>query len=290
MARITQKNKVWTIEGPGTMIVTSDLHGNMEDFLQLVSVFEQEDDAVFLSLGDLFHGPKPLPREWSNHYLYQGRYYEDESVELMWAFLELQKKYPDRVGALIGNHEHAHVGGPLVRKFHPDESGFMETNLDEDGKRALHDLINSSALIATSSSGLSFTHGAPSPFAFNRRTLKNMRYAGYEFMSIAEMYETSLIGGLLWRRNASEEETCQFLRHLNDIGDYPFSSLVVYGHDPSELGYSIENNHLINLSTSFWTLKENKKYLRIELDDIFYCTQDILLGKHLLPLYPDHAQ
>ena len=290
MARITQQNKVWTIEGSGTMIVTSDLHGNMEDFLQLVSIFEQEDDAVFLSLGDLFHGPKPLPREWSNHYLYQGRYYEDESVELMWAFLELQKKYPDRVGALIGNHEHAHVGGPLVRKFHPDESGFMEANLDEDGRKALHNLINSSALIATSTSGLAFTHGAPTPFTFNRKTLQNLRYAGYEFMSVAEMYESSLIGGLLWRRSASEEEVMQFLRHLNDIGDYPFSSLVVYGHDPSELGYSIENNHLLNLSTSFWTLKENKKYLRVSLDDIFYCTQDLTIGEHLLPLYPDQAK
>ena len=108
--------------------------------------------------------------------------------------------------------------------------------------------------------------------------------------TLFEMYETSLIGGLLWRRSASEDEVMQFLRHLNDIGDYPFSSLVVYGHDPSELGYSIENNHLLNLSTSFWTLKEHKKYLRVSLDDIFYCTQDLVIGEHLLPLYPDQAK
>ena len=72
MAHLTQHNKVWKIEGPGTLIVTSDLHGNMEDFQALVSIFEEEEDGVFLSLGDLFHGPKPLPREWSNHHLYQG--------------------------------------------------------------------------------------------------------------------------------------------------------------------------------------------------------------------------
>ena len=286
MANVSLHNKVWNIEGPGTLIVTSDLHGNMEDFEALKKVFEAEEDAIFLSLGDLFHGPKPLPREWSNHHLYQGRYYTDQSVELLYAFLDFQEKYPNRVVALIGNHEHAHVGGPLVRKFHPDESGYFESQLDSDGIVALHKLINGSAMIATSSCGVAFTHGAPSPIPFSRRTLKNTRYAGYEFMSIAEMYETSLLGGLLWRRSATEDEVLQFLRHLNDINDYPYSSLVVYGHDPSELGYSVENNHLLNLSTSFWTVKEHKKYLRLPLDANFYCTQDIKLSEHLLPLYP----
>ncbi|MEC7987441.1 MAG: metallophosphoesterase, partial [Myxococcota bacterium] len=273
MASLTQINKVWKIEGPGTLIVTSDLHGNLEDFYRLKEIFEAEEDAVLLSLGDLFHGPKPLPKEWVNHYLYQGRYYEDQSVELFFEWKSLQEAHPNRVGVLLGNHEHAHIGGPLVRKFHPNESAFFESNLTQEEREALHEFLLGFAAIATSSCGLAFSHGAPPPTFFDRETLQRLNYASYTNSSISQMQIGDLLGGLLWRRTASEEDILQFLAHLNDIGDYPYVSAVVFGHDPSEQGYSIENNHLLNLSTSFWTLRENKKYLRVDLSENFYCTQ-----------------
>ena len=120
----------------GRLLVCTDLQGCMRDYQRMVEIFEQalidcEGDAHLLFTGDLIHGPHIEPEDWPD---FLGEYYRDQSGELMIAYAGLAAQYPGRVHALLGNHEHGHVGGPreLARRFVVDRVylGALLTGLD----------------------------------------------------------------------------------------------------------------------------------------------------------------
>ena len=161
MVSFEVRNRILHIEGNGTLLVTSDLHGNLPDFARMVELLEAEPGGALLSLGDLFHGPNISPEDWAANYYHLGDYYEDRSDELLRQALALEARFPGRVAALLGNHEHAHVGGPVVAKFHADEAAAFEARLGPDERVALRDFINAMPLMAVATNGVAFTHGAP---------------------------------------------------------------------------------------------------------------------------------
>src|SRR5688500_13212734 len=82
-------------------------------FHRMVAIFEQalidyEGDCHLLFTGDLIHGPHIDPEDWPD---FLGEYYRDASGELMIAYAGVAAQYPGRVHALLGNHEHGHIGG-----------------------------------------------------------------------------------------------------------------------------------------------------------------------------------
>ena len=54
----------------------------------------------------------------------------------MIAYAGLAAQYPGRVHALLGNHEHGHIGGPHTAKFAADEVALLEQILGPAGDRA----------------------------------------------------------------------------------------------------------------------------------------------------------
>ncbi|GAA2354065.1 hypothetical protein GCM10010170_045860 [Dactylosporangium salmoneum] len=46
---------------------------------------------------------------------------------------QLQAAYPQQVHFLLGNHEHAHLGGPRLAKFHADEAAHLERQYASGG-------------------------------------------------------------------------------------------------------------------------------------------------------------
>ena len=54
-------NRVVVFPNKGNLLVCSDLHGNKEDYLQMLNLFESElknlEETYLLFLGDLIHGP-----------------------------------------------------------------------------------------------------------------------------------------------------------------------------------------------------------------------------------------
>ena len=106
----------------GRLLVGTDMQGNLRDFRQLATRFRAAGpDAHLLLTGDLVHGPDDeTAQKWPDHL---GTPYIDESPALMDAFLEEQRLAPGRVHCLMGNHDHAHFGGPVTSKFHDDEGG-----------------------------------------------------------------------------------------------------------------------------------------------------------------------
>ncbi len=248
------------------MLVTSDLHGNLADFQRMVALFQAEEDAVLVSLGDLFHGPSIEREEWERECEHLGDWYADESAQVFREMVALTERYPGRVTSLLGNHEHGHIGGPVVAKFYPDEALAMEATMGADEVPRLHAFIRSRPLVATTPCGVVLIHGAAPTAEFDRQTLATVELDGYRHLPPYKMYERGFLGQLLWRRYSTEEETYRFLQRLSAAGVNGPCNVAVHGHEVVWEGHEIVNEHLVNLSTSFGMRAADKTYLRVELD------------------------
>ena len=265
MAHIEIRGRVALVHGPGVALVSSDLHGNREDFGRLADLFEAEREAVLLFLGDLFHGPAVPPETWAADYDHLGDWYPDRSAELLGDFLALRRRYPRRVVSLLGNHEHGHVGGPVVGKFHDDESAAFEATLASAEVDALRATIRAMPLVGASDAGVAFTHGAPPGLPFDAATLDGLVLEGYTDWPLWRMHEAGLLGQLLWRRSSRPAETDRFLAHLRGVVPEMPCGLVVYGHERVDEGFEVDHPRLVNLSTSFGMRRANKTYLHLDL-------------------------
>jgi hypothetical protein len=286
MARFEQVDRLLYVRGPGHLYVTSDLHGNLADLKQVAECLEADPSAVLLSLGDLFHGPN-IPQDlWDLEYTHLGDFYEDESPALFEQWLELINRFPDRVAAIMGNHEHAHVGGPIVAKFYDDEAGAFESQMEKPRRLALRRYIRQLPLIAVTDCGVAFTHGAPPAAHFDRESLRSVPFSGYESLPLMAMYGAGFLGELLWRRTSSEADCRAFLGRLNALSGCSPANVVVYGHDRVVEGYAKEHDALVCLSTSYGMCRAQKTWLRLDLAVRIGGAQDLRPGYELLPLYP----
>ena len=106
----------------GTLLISTDLHGNGEDFRALRARFlramQHDPEVHWVVLGDSVHGPDAAARA-EHPELYD---YPDESGAIVLELLGLRQRYPDQVHYVLGNHDHAHIGGPRTRKFYDDEA------------------------------------------------------------------------------------------------------------------------------------------------------------------------
>src|SRR5262252_3642665 len=155
--------RVLRLPDHGRLLVCTDLQGCMRDYLRTVELFEQmlhdqHGDAHLLFTGDLIHGPHIEPEDWPD---FLGEYYRDASGEVMIAYAALAAQYPGRVHALLGNHEHGHIGGPHTAKFAADEVALLEHILGPAGTSRMRGIIHTFSLACVTKCGAIFTHGAP---------------------------------------------------------------------------------------------------------------------------------
>ena len=126
--------RVLTLPDRGKLIVATDLQGNVTDFDRLATIFEraasEPGGAILVITGDLVHGPELAEADWPD---YLGTYYRGDSRTVLERAYALAGRHPGKVHYLLGNHEHAHVGGPVVAKFFPDEARRLEELLGDDG-------------------------------------------------------------------------------------------------------------------------------------------------------------
>ena len=290
MARFHQEGRFAWVEGPGEVIVVSDLHGNFRDFLRIVDLFEARDDLCLLFLGDLFHGPFLSEQDWAPHVDKLGDFYYDQSPALFRAYLKLSSAYPDRVRAILGNHEHAHIGGPRVAKFTPDEAGTFEGCLTFEERAQLVESISTWPWVVGTDCGVAFTHGSPPPTDFDLERLNS------ESPVVTNPQEwarpgAALLSEWLWRRFSPLQDVHAFLSSLNAIcTDVSWNRspqrVVTYGHEPSPQGYQVQHEALFNLSSSFAMRRVKKTYLSLSLQETY---QDAFaLREQIRPLYDDH--
>jgi hypothetical protein len=209
--------KVARLPDRGTLLVSTDLQGNLGDYNALKAIYTREADAgnepILLLCGDLVHGPGAYfsnPHHWPS---YLGTFYRDRSVELI---LDYEKwiEQADTV-ALLGNHEHAHIGGPVVSKFHGDEAAVLDQALGEHRSR-VHSLFRSFPLLAVAPCGAVFTHGSPRATEPDLEAFERLRYDGFNQLHVNDMYEQGTLGALLWARSAEPEQARALLTAVHE--------------------------------------------------------------------------
>lgn len=256
----------------------------MRDFERFVEVFEEallqyHGDAHVLFTGDLIHGPHIDPEDWPD---FLGEYYRDASGEVMIAYAGLAAQYPGRVHALLGNHEHGHIGGPHTAKFAADEVALLEQILGPSGTARMRGIIHTFALAAVSKCGAVFTHGAPAAQVDAVSDVEAVDISCAEFASPLDVLDTPVMGKILWARSATEGEARRFLRGMG-------GTMAIYGHDVIPEGYECIGDEQMVVSTSFGLFDTNKVYLSLDLAARYRSVNDLRIGREILPLYPDKA-
>jgi hypothetical protein len=277
--------KVARLPARGTLIFATDLQGNYSDYEALKRVYwrehERGHEPVLLLCGDLVHGPgKQLARRehWPD---FLGSFYEDRSADLVRDFIEFSRK--EAALSLLGNHEHAHIGGPVVSKFHPDEAAVLDAKLGEDRER-VHAFFRTLPLIAVAPCGAVFTHGAPRRTEPDLDAFEQLSYDGFDRHHVNDMHDSGTVGALLWSRGAEPERARELLR-ATSLDDRP-NAFVAYGHDVVREGFEKVGDEQLCISTSFGCVDENKHYLRLDLSKRYRSVHELELGREILPLHP----
>jgi hypothetical protein len=267
----------------GRLLVATDLQGNVADFDRVATIFREAaaepNGAVLVVTGDLVHGPELEARDWPE---YLGTYYRGDSKTVLDRAKALADAYPGRVHYLLGNHEHAHVGGPVVAKFFPDEAQRLEDLLGHDGTVAMRAWIRTWPFVAYSkSAGLLMLHGAPHAVIRSADDLEKLPLEGFFDVPLDDMATRGALGALLWARTTSTERGRAFLRAID-----PELRVAVYGHDVARGGYSIDREPLLCVSTSFGCYDGDKLYLDWNLGERAESAHHVA-RRGLKPLWPD---
>lgn len=269
-------SRILNLPGQGRLLVCTDIQGNLRDFERMVAIFEVCDDPTWLVFtGDLVHGPDPETElRWPEHL---GTPYSDRSPEVVRAFVELQRRYPGRVHCLLGNHEHAHTGGPAVSKFYMDEGLALEQRMGDEAA-LLRQTFSRFPLVAVAPNGVVLTHAAPGSIITGPEDLERVPIEGYEAMPARVFMSVPVLGALLWSRWASPERSRRFLSALG-------GRVCVFGHDVVREGYCREAADQLCVSTSFGLLDRDKVYVEIDLSREYYSSNDFVDGRELRPLW-----
>lgn len=267
----------------GKLIVATDVQGNVADFDRVAAIFEDAakdaDGAYLVVTGDLVHGPELTEDEWPD---YLGSFYHGDSKTVLEHAHELSERHPGRVFFLLGNHEHAHVGGPVVSKFFPDEARRLEDLLGEDGTRRMRAWLRTWPFVAVAKRArLVMLHAAPHAKIKSAEDLDRLPLEGFYDVPLEDMAARGTLGALLWARTTSTERGYEFLRAIDAE-----ARVAVYGHDVARAGFAVDREPLLCVSTSFGCFDGDKLYLEWDLAEPAVSARDTA-KKGLRVLHPE---
>lgn len=276
--------RVLRLPAHGRLIVCTDLQGCLPDYERIVQIFEQAQaesggDAHILFTGDMVHGPHIDRAEWPD---FLGEYYRDQSGEVIEAMVVLSQAHPGRVHALLGNHEHGHIGGPHTAKFAHDEVELLESHLGPERTMRMRQVLQDLPLVAVAPCGAVFTHGAPAAAIDSLAEIEAADLASYRHDNPVDILSVPVIGPILWARSASRRAAQRFLRAVG-------GTISIYGHDVIPEGFERIGDEQMVVSTSFGVFDSNKVYLDLDLAARYRRVQDLRVGHEIKPLYPDRA-
>lgn len=260
----------------GTLLVSTDLHGNLNDFTQLRNVFLQLRDSApthWVILGDLVHGPNAAARE-REPLLYD---YPDESFEIVTRVADLMEEFPDEVHLVLGNHDWAHVGGPATRKFYGDEAKALEDRLTAQERDRLKEVFQQALLCVQAPCGVFLSHGVPD-FDYPLEKLN-----GIEFSDTTRSEEVRhVLVSTLTSYGQPEEATQAFLKRVSAPG-LP-QNFVIHGHDRDPEGY-FSDGPTAFCPVIFGAPNPNKRYLLLDLASSYASSSSLRDGVEIRRLW-----
>lgn len=278
-------SRVLHLPDRGRLLVCTDLQGCLRDFETIVQRFktamdETHGQAYLLFTGDLVHGPHIDAEDWPD---FLGEYYRDQSAELMRAFVELKRELPEHVFALLGNHEHGHIGGPHTAKFALDEVTLLETMMGDEGAAWLRSVLRELPLVAIAPCGAVFTHGAPAAAISGIEDIECALLDSTDWGSPLDILEVPVVGPILWARSAAPDVAKRFAAALG-------GRFTIYGHDVIPTGFERIGDEQMVVSTSFGVFDHSKIYIDLDLSRAYQSVKDLEVGREILALYPDKAR
>lgn len=276
--------RVLRLPDHGKLIVCTDLQGCLRDFHRVVELFDEEmarsGDAHLLFTGDLIHGPHLDEHDWPE---FLGEYYRDASGEVIDELAVMMKRHPGRVHALVGNHEHGHIGGPHTAKFAADEVAVLEARMGAAAAERMREVLRTFALVAVAPCGAVFTHGAPAATISSIAEIEAAPLEGFELGSALDILDAPVIGPILWARSAPTDVAARFVRALG-------GTFCIYGHDVIPEGFERIGDEQMVVSTSFGVYDARKVYVSLDLAARYRSVNDLRVGREILPLYPELAE
>lgn len=263
--------------------MATDVQGNVADFDRVAAIFEDaaktREGAYLVVTGDLVHGPELGEEDWPD---YLGSFYHGDSKTVLQHARELADRHHGRVLYLLGNHEHAHVGGPVVSKFFPDEARRLEDLLGEDGTREMRAWLRTWPFVAVASRArLVMLHAAPHAKISRAEDLDRLPLEGFYDVPLEDMAARGTLGALLWARTTSTERGYEFIRAID-----PDARVAVYGHDVARSGFAVDREPLLCISTSFGCFDGDKLYLEWDLAEPAESARDVA-QRGLKVLHPE---
>jgi hypothetical protein len=276
--------KLLTIEATaGRLLISADVHGNWDDFARLRQLFLEAEARgerpIWISVGDWVHGPspeRPPVHARSGEPLYD---YPDRSADIVRALFALMDRFPGRVHSLVGNHEHAHIGGPRTSKFHDDEAAFLEAQLTAAEVAELRARFVAWPLCArVPACGVVVTHGAMAPDFADAAELERIRYEEPSG-ALADV----LFSAMSWYGFSPGQDDA-LLARLRGPGDCSYD-VIVHGHDREESGYARTAERALLLCTSFGAVRARKAYVSLELGRRYRSLDELREGHELRLLW-----
>ncbi len=260
----------------GTLLVSTDLHGNLDDLRALRRRFEAlcaertESEVHWVALGDNVHGPDPGARQrlpaWCD--------YDDASAAIIDELHHVESTHRGRVHLLLGAHEHGHLGGPHPRRFWPDEVERLDDLLDDEGRGRLYTLFARAPLLASSPSGLVLCHAVPDVI---------LSAADLEAISLDptrnDPQRAQVLTSLL--RTTGPRPAGEVRRWLAGLGDGP--SLLIHGHDEHAAGFARGDGWMCPVI--FGAAHADKRCLVLDLARRYDSSETLIDGREIVRLH-----
>lgn len=269
------------LPGQGTLLVSTDMHGNLEDFEALRAAFLRalaaDPGTHWAILGDAVHGPSPEARGRRPD-LYD---YEDQSAAIVMGVLELQARHPGRVHYVLGNHDHGHVGGPHTAKFYPDEVVMLERRCSPAEQAGLQELFSGALLAMAAPCGVLLAHGCPDDHLLRFADLEECRLVRND----NDLYRRHLLDTFTRSYGQSEAVVARLLATVSATA-VPVT-LVIHGHDRDEAGYFLASGDLVLCPVLFGAPREAKRYVQLDLAARYASAAELRDGVEIRRLYVD---
>jgi len=265
----------------GVALVSTDLHGNLDDFLALRRRFLRErrrcPDTHWVQLGDIVHAPDAAARA-EQPALYD---FADGSMAIVDGFLALMDEHPGHVHFVLGNHDHGHIGGPHPSKFHADEVTALEAQLDAFQIARMQRLFGRALLAVVAPCGVLLCHGSPDETLRDLRQLDDMVLPGCG--TTAD--QRRLLHTILCSYGQANAVTRQVLAQVSAHGGWDLR-VVLHGHDRDEAGFFVEGDHQV-CTVLFGAARADKRFVRLDLAARYDSAQALRDGHEILRLHDD---